>query len=65
MVHFVPRAVMKDVPIKQRREEYVSGMVPRSKCANMKDVPIKQRREEFVSGMEERLIAAMRGAPTK
>ena len=41
--HHTPErsAVMKDVPSKQRREEYVLGMVPRSSSAVMKDVPTK------------------------
>ena len=42
---------MKDVPIKQRREEFVRGMVPVPSSVVMKDVPTKFRREEFVRGM--------------
>ena len=44
-------AVMKDVPTKQRKEEYVEGTEePRGilAIAVMKDVPIRQRKEEFV-----------------
>ena len=41
-------AVIKDVPIKQRREEYVKGMVLRRSCAVIEDVQIKPRKEEYV-----------------
>ena len=41
-------AVIKDVKIKQGREEYVKGMVLRRSCAVIEDVQIKPRKEEYV-----------------
>ena len=46
---------MKDVPINQRREVYVLGMVQRERLAVMKDVPIVKI-EEFASSAEQREI---------
>ena len=57
MVHLVNFAVMKDAPIKQRREEYVSDMGQRNIFAVMKDVKIKQRRGEYAFDMVQRYSA--------
>ena len=46
---------MKDAPIKQGMEEFVSDMVPKLRFAAMKDAPIKQGREESVQVMVQRL----------
>ena len=67
MVHLVNFAVMKDVPIKQRREEYVSDteQSQNERYAQMKDVPIMPSREEYVLGMVQRgRLAVTRDAPT-
>ena len=61
-------AAMKDVPIRHRKEEFVLGMVPRSRHAAMKDVPVLPRKEEFVSGTVhhgQKGIAVMKDVPTK
>ena len=44
-------AVMKSVPIKLSKVEYVVGMVPKGRItsADMKDVPTLLSKEEFVS----------------
>ena len=47
-------AVIKDVPIRYRMEDYASDMVRKLRLAVLKDAPIKQGREEFVQGMAHR-----------
>ena len=47
---------MKDVPILQGREEFVLGMVQKSRLAAMKDAPIKQGKEEYVPNTEQSKI---------
>ena len=62
-------ATKRGVPIKQRREEFVSGMVQHRTSRNfavMRDVPIKPRREEFVLDMvhqRQKSFAAKRDVP--
>ena len=50
-----------------RREEFVSGMVPKLRLANMKDVPIRLSREEYASSMEQRRgrLVVTKDAPIK
>ena len=67
---------MNGVPTRLRKEEYVSGMVPRSRgrgrgrsiLAAMKDAPIIQvdtRREEYAPNTERRsILAAVKDVPT-
>ena len=60
-------AVIKDVKIKQGREEYVKGMVLRRSCAVIEDVQTKSRREEYVLGMVQSnsvKLAVTKDAPT-
>ena len=47
-------AVIKDVPIRYRMEDYATDMVRKLRHAVLKDAPIKQGREEFVQGMAHR-----------
>ena len=62
-------ATKRDVPIKQRREEFVSGMVqhhtPRNFAAR-RNVPIKPRRGEFILDVvhqRQKSFAAKRDVP--
>ena len=68
MVPKLRLAALKDVPIRQLREEYVEGTVPRKRrrLAAMRDVAIKLSREEFVSDTVhhgQKRLAAMKDAP--
>ena len=68
MVPKLRLAALKDVPIRQLREEYVEGTAPRKRrrLAAMKDVAIKLSREEFVSDTVrhgQKRLAAMKDAP--
>ena len=59
---------MKDVPIIQRMEKYVLGMVHRVQNAVMKDVQTKQRRVEYAYDMVHHgqdIFVTMRDVPIK
>ena len=62
--------VMKGVPTKSRKEEYVSGMVPRSRSSSaaMKGVPAMLFKEEYAVGMVLSVhplkLVVMKGVPS-
>ena len=68
MVQRLRLAVMKDAPIKFRKEGFVSGMGQRLRNAAMKDVLAEPRKEEYVSNMVQSQIrgrlAVTKDAPT-